>query len=213
MPHHRLDAPRWGGRVPKWKIARVYEDDARGIHDGDLIDDIAYTLLVRCQSMLSVAEARRGRAACPGCGAVVEHPATRGCALACASCDWTGSWNAYRASFDGQHLIAPGLEPFCREYIHRLRAARTPQDKMLCVDWLIHRFHWEGTALRGQPGAVCLIEGRASDVNAFLSALSSGIRQDDGVGDPRRYWTEDELAQIVKWSTRAEHRKGKRASK
>ena len=38
-------APRWAGRVPKWKIARLYENDATGVLDEELIDDVAYAFL------------------------------------------------------------------------------------------------------------------------------------------------------------------------
>lgn len=206
MSPEKRDAPRWAGRVPKWKIARLYENDARGIYDEELIDDVAYRLLDRCKSIIAVAEARRGRATCPVCDGVVEHTGERSCALVCELCDWTGSWEAYRSSFKGRHLIAPGLEPFCREYIDRLPAARTPQAKLFRIDWLIHRFHWEGTALRGQPGATSLIQGRAQDVNAFLTALSSGARHDEGIGDPRRYWSEAQLEQTSRWRKRAQRR-------
>lgn len=41
MPREQRDAPEWVRRVPQWKIARIYEDDARGLHDEELIDDVA----------------------------------------------------------------------------------------------------------------------------------------------------------------------------
>lgn len=202
-----LSAPRWAGRVPKWKIKQLYKDDARGIHEEDLINDVAYTLFARCESMLMAEAARCGRAACPVCEAVVEHTALRDCILTCENCGWAGSWNVYRKSFDGLHLIAPGLHPFCREYIQRLPGARTPRERMFCIDWLIHRCHWEDTALPGQPGAASLIEGRAQDVNAFLSALSSGNRETPGIGDPRQYWSTAQMEQIAKWRKQSERRK------
>jgi hypothetical protein len=211
MPEQKPGAPRWAGRVPKYKIARIYEDDARGIHDQDLIDDVAYTLLARCESMLQVEEARLGRATCPVCAATVEHAAQRGCSLECKHCGWSGSWDDYRGSFDGLHLIAPGLQPFCREYVRRLPAARTPRARMYWIDWLIHRCHWEGTALPGQPGAASLIEGRAQDVNAFLSALTAGTWDPQGVGDPSQYWDAAQLEQICKWREAADRRQRKRA--
>jgi predicted Rossmann fold nucleotide-binding protein DprA/Smf involved in DNA uptake len=111
---------------------------------------------------------------------------------------------------DGLHLIAPGLQPFCREYIHQLRLARTHKEKVFWIDWLIHRCHWEGTAQRGQAGAASLIEGRAQDVHAFLSSLSSGTQQTPGVGDPLRYWSPAQMEQSLKWVKQAERRKCKR---
>jgi len=210
MSDPKPDAPRWADRVPKWKIARIYEDDARGIHDKELVDDVAFTLLVRCESMLQAEEARRGRARCPVCEATVEHTAQKGCSLTCENCGWTGLWDAYRKSFDGQHLIAPGLQPFCREYIHHLSSSQTPKAKMYWIDWLIHRCHWEGTALPGQPGATSLIEGRAQDVNAFLSALTADTRNPQEMGDPSQYWDAAQQEQIRKWRKAADRRKRKK---
>jgi hypothetical protein len=203
-------APRWGGRVPKSKITRIYQDDARGFHDTELINDVAYTLYVRCHSMLKVEQARQGRATCPVCKATVVHRARRGDSLSCEGCGWIGSWDDYRGSFDGLHLIAPGLLPFCREYVRRLPSAKTARAKMYWIDWLIHRFHWEGTALPGQAGATCLIEGRDHDVNAFLSALSARSREPPGIGDPSQYWSAEEMAQIGKWRKASDRRRRKR---
>ena len=203
-------APRWGGRVAKHKIARLYEDDASGMHDEDLINDVAFTLLARCKSMLIVEAARNGRAACPVCEAIVAHEANKGAVLECENCDWSGSWNDYRASMDGLHLIAPGLQPFVREYIKRLPLAKTPKERMYWIDWLIHRCHWEGTALPGQPGAVCLIRGRASDVNAFLDNLSAGTHRSPGDDHLGSLWSPEQQAQIRKWRKASERRKHKR---
>ena len=44
-------ASHWAPRVPRWKIARLYENDACGLADEALIDDVAYSLLERCRSM------------------------------------------------------------------------------------------------------------------------------------------------------------------
>lgn len=100
-------APRWASRVQKQKIAQIYKDDANGMHDEELINDVAFTLLARCKSTLTVEDARNGQAACPICEAIVEYEAEK------------------------------------------------------------------GAALPGQPGAVCLIHGRAQDVNEFLDRLSA----------------------------------------
>ena len=227
MSAEKPTAPRWAKRVPKWKIARLYENDAQGLYDERLIDEVAYMLLDRCKSMLIVAEAKQGRALCPACdqapppagapatddaneAGLIEHSGDREAVLVCPRCSWRGSWAAYRESFQGRHLIAPGLEPFCRHYIERLPAARTPQAKLLQIDWLIHRFHWEGTAIQGQPGATCLIQGRAGEVNAFLDALTAGRHRRQEIDDPSQYWSEAQLAQTAKWRRRSERRRSER---
>ena len=45
-------APHWAPRVPRWKIARLYENDAGGLVDEALIRDVAYSLLERCRSIV-----------------------------------------------------------------------------------------------------------------------------------------------------------------
>ena len=204
-------APHWSGRIPKWKVARIYDDDASGMCDEDLLNDVAFTLLARCKSMLVVEEARQGRAPCPVCETIVEHAAKKGCLLDCDTCDWSGSWDDYRSSYKGRHLIAPGLQPFFREYVRRIIHAATPKEKMYWIDWLVHRCHWEGTALPGQPGAVCLIQGRASDVNEFLSALTAGTHRSKSTGDLTRHWSPAKKEQIIKWRAASDRRKRKRS--
>ena len=46
-------APRWAPRVRRSKIRRLYETDALGIYDDELIDDVGYALLARCRSFLA----------------------------------------------------------------------------------------------------------------------------------------------------------------
>jgi len=196
-------SPQWAGRVPKWKIARLYEDDAKGMHDDDLVDDVAFGLFARCKSMLAVEEARLGRAECPVCERIIEHSAQRGAVMACSNCGWTGGWDAYRESFQKKNLIAPGLQHFCREYADRLPAAQTARKKFYWIDWLIHRVHWEGTALPGQPGATCLIQGRAQEVHAFLDALSAGTHRQSEPGNLKGLWSDEELERLEKWRKRA----------
>jgi len=204
-------APQWAGRVQKQKILQLYEDDARGMHDEELINEVAFTLLARCKSMLIVEAARNGQATCPVCEEIVEHEATKGAKLKCKNCKWTGTWDEYRGSMNDLHLIAPGIQPFCHEYVKRLPLTDTLKEKMYWIDWLIHRCHWEGTALPGQPGAVCLIQGRAQDVNEFLDDLSAGTHRSKRVADFEKYWSEEQKEQIEKWRKAAEHRKQKKS--
>ena len=58
-----VDMPRWAGRVPQHTIKRLYETDARGIYDEELIDEIGWGLHARCQSLLEAeAPPAEGRA-------------------------------------------------------------------------------------------------------------------------------------------------------
>ena len=204
-------APPWAARIPKESIARIYEDDAEGMYDEQLINNIAFMLLMRCESMVIAEDARNGRALCPICGKIIDHDAQKGTILECPYCSWTGSWKDYRASMDGLHLIAPGLIPFLIEFSKNMTDKLSLKEKVYWIDWLIHRVHWEGTALPGQPGAVCLIRGRAHDVNEFLDQLTAGTHRENKV-ELSNLWSEEQKTQIFKWKKSAERRREKQDS-
>jgi hypothetical protein len=48
--------PDWAPRIAQHKIRQIYEDDARGTHDDELIEDVGYSLLTRCQSFIDANE-------------------------------------------------------------------------------------------------------------------------------------------------------------
>lgn len=202
-------APQWAKRVSKEAIARIYEDDAQGYYDEPALNEVAFILLMRCQSMIMAEEARSGRATCPVCGKIIQHDAQKGTFLDCPYCSWKGSWDEYRKSMDGLHLIAPGIIPFCEEYVKHMTNSLTPKKKMYWIDWLIHRVHWEGTALPGQPGAVCLIRGRASDVNEFLDELTAGTHRKPST-ELSDLWSEEKKAQILNWRKASDKRRRNR---
>jgi hypothetical protein len=52
---------QWAQRVSPAKIRQVYNLDAQGIMDEELIDDVAYAFYARCESILTVTEASMGR--------------------------------------------------------------------------------------------------------------------------------------------------------
>jgi hypothetical protein len=62
-----LHNPPWAPRLPQRLVARLYETDARGILDEELIDEVGYGLLARVESILTATEASRGRVRCPRC--------------------------------------------------------------------------------------------------------------------------------------------------
>lgn len=55
------DDIHWSPRVPKWKLQRLYESEAQGMLDEDLLEDVGLTLLLRCEDILAIEEAKQGR--------------------------------------------------------------------------------------------------------------------------------------------------------
>jgi hypothetical protein len=171
-------SPQWAPRVKQSLIRRLYETDARGIYDEELIDEVGFALLARCESFIAAVEATRGKVICPACGEPILHDAKPDTLLRCAHCDWQMPWQDYFHTL--QHKQLSGAEPvlaFFRSFIDGFSKARSGREKMVLIDQLIHGFH---LSLLGEPTrttGVNLIEGKYPEVVQFLNKLSYG---DDG---------------------------------
>jgi len=180
--------PKWAGRVLRWKIALLYATDARGIVDEELIDEVGCTLLARCESILTTTEAHKGRAACPECGTIMTHNWEKEKLLRCGGCGWELTWPEYHRSYRRKHLLAGGMEPFIREFVEKFPKAKSPGEKMVLIDTLIHKYHWELEGDPGRPGAVNLIGGRPPEVVAFLNELTYGEQSTAGLVENAQAW-------------------------
>ena len=173
--------------MPKWKVRRLYESEAAGIIDEELLDDVGTALWLRCRDIVAVLEAREGRVRCHRCARQRRHTIihrelgrkgdSRDEVLVCPVCSWQLTWGEYHLSFKRKQLNSGGattaFETFSRDYPH----ARTPREKMLAIDRLIHEFHYsykDQPDLATRPVGVNLIEGRVPDVVRFLDELTYG---------------------------------------
>ena len=180
--------PRWAPRVARRKIRQLYETDAMGIYDQDLIDEVGYSLLARCESFITANRARAGELPCPECGQTVGREEMLHC-----PCGWTLSWADYFKTIQHKQLSGaePVLEQF-RDFVAAFPPARTPQARMLLIDRLLHGFHWYyKTNGPTRPVAVNLIEGRLGDVVAFLERLSYGEKSTPGTSETLAQWNKN----------------------
>ena len=194
------DDIQWPRRVPKHKVRRLYESDARGMLDTDLVDDVGITLLLRCKAILEVAEAREGRVRCPRCArkrreSVIARARdtrdTRDELLTCPTCGWQITWGEYVRSFKRRQLNSGGAAEAFAGYVERYGSARTPQAKMLAIDRLIHEFHfsfqdkpWLPTRSVGPN----LIQGKLGDILTFLDELTYGPDAAQEMREQREAW-------------------------
>ena len=181
--------PVWARRLRKSQIARLYRSCGQGLLDEELIDDVGFSLYARCKSMLQVSEAIRGRPRCPSCGATArldEGPTTF---AKCAACGWTCPWTLYKKTYQRKGLFAGGMESIVRDFVRRFAATRSHRERLVLIDTLIHRFHWEsGDSAGGRPGATSLIEGKMKDIMPFLDHLSYGDDIPPEVKHTRAEW-------------------------
>ncbi|MCL4506333.1 MAG: hypothetical protein M1434_06945 [Chloroflexi bacterium] len=166
--------PQWHPRVKKELVRRLYENDARGLRDEDLIARVGFALLLRCQSILIATEAHAGRATCPRCEAIIPHHSQPDEALVCARCGWQTTWAAYHRSYRDRQLFGGGAVDAFRNYAEIYPQARAARERMLLIDQLLHAFHTQLTRDTSRPAACNLIAGKSSDILVFLDRLTFG---------------------------------------
>lgn len=187
---------RWEPRVSPEKIRRLYEADARGILDLELLDDVAYALYSRCCSIVTVTEAICDRRLpCPGCSHTIALDDREADLIRCPGCAWEIDQGAFRRSYRNKRLGGFGAIDAFRSYVARFPITHSPQQKMLLIDRLIHAMHNELASRLQRPAAVNLIEGSLQSVTDLLEGLAYGASSTPGVGTGRSYWQQTRQAQ------------------
>ena len=140
--------PTWSPRLRKAQIARLYKAAGRGLLDEELIDDVGFSLLVRAESILAATEAGEGRVSCPNCKAIVLHGDDgENVLLKCSNCGWECWWKTYHKTIKYKGLNAGGMQPFLEEFVQKFPKARSHSERLILIDTLIHRYHWETSGL------------------------------------------------------------------
>lgn len=172
---------RWAAPVRRDRIRRLYETDARGLTDEDLIEDVGCALYLRCRSILTATAAVRGQVDCPYCGGNIRRTEGGNSArsfaeiLLCADCGWQLSWGDYWRSFAGRQLLGGGATWAFESFLMAFDAARSAREKLLAIDRLIHSFHHNAkTQDPGRPAGANLLEGSLAEVVVFLDTLTYG---------------------------------------
>ena len=188
---------KWAPRIPKNKIRRLYEADAVGILDEDLIEDVGISLFLRCESILTVSQARAGKVLCPRCDSsnretmIVRHSSHKKDILLCKVCGWRTRWGDYQKTYRGKQLHEGGAGQYFSAFMHAYRKCRSPKDKMLAIDRVIHDFHYNTVRGRIRPtraACVNLIQGRLTDVVKVVDDLAYGDATTTKITANREKW-------------------------
>jgi hypothetical protein len=108
--------------------------------------------------------------------------------IACPHGHWSATWREFRKSYRNKHLGSAGLETFFRDFAARYPRARTYGEKMVLIDTLLHRYHWELEGDPGGPGATNLVGGTREEVIAFLNQLTYGEHTTPGLTETKAHW-------------------------
>ncbi len=170
----------WSPRVPKADLLRLYENDANGTADEELLLGTGLALYMRCSDILYVLDILNGLVRCPVC----EYKEGRKIKMngindlyTCPECAFSIGRKQLEQSYRHKQLNPGGAVPFFREFMQDWGQAESAPQKMLAIDKVIHSFHYSLKAdpsLPTRAAGVNLIEGKIGDVTDFLDALSRG---------------------------------------
>lgn len=168
----------WSPKVRQAKLRQLYQNDALGAVDEILVEDVGLALLQRCQSIRLVT---RREVECPRCGAIFSPcepdswkmlPGVQACPT--EGCGWETTAEEWHNSWKHRELIGTAAMDAIETYLHDYPLAKRTEERMVCIDQLIHSFH---ISLRtGRPSrsfANNLIEGSHDQVVEFLDRLSA----------------------------------------
>lgn len=168
----------WAPKIRQSKIWQLYQNDALGTIDEVLVEDVGLGLLERCRSIWLVTQRE---VECPRCGGTfslcepgswkplpgVQRCSTPGCGWETTADEWHESWRH-------RELLGTAAMDAIETYLHDYPRARKTEERMVCIDQLIHSFHISlQTGKLNRSFANNLIEGSHDQVVEFLDRLSA----------------------------------------
>jgi hypothetical protein len=196
----------WSPRVSLAKIRALYINEARGTCDDELIEEVGFGLLARCQSILEYTLAcdeglvRCKRCARQGQTTLIQRNMHKPSALlSCPVCGWQVRWRVYKAeseTADGQLTAGHAGEAFTR-YVAVYPQCKTREEKIIAIDRLIHEFHWilirqDRPARANKPAAVNLLRANNLQVMAMLNELTYGENTPPELVEGKAWWLEQQ---------------------
>lgn len=164
---------RWAAPLPAGKLVRLYEGNAVGVIDDDLLDDVGWRLWER---LSDVGRVSSGAVRCPDCGTTfqVRSPNREvDDTVTCPQGDWSVTPRAWHQSWE--HRDLNGHCPEFQRFVDRWPTARTTRDRMLLIDAVVHALHVSSRDdMSGNFAARNFIEGSRPKVVALLDELAYG---------------------------------------
>ena len=195
----------WSPRVSMAKIRALYENEALGTLDDELIEEVGFGLLARCRSIIEYTEAcEEGKVRCHRCAkqgqtTIIQRNMNKPSGLIqCPVCGWQVRWRIFKTeseNADGQ-LSAGHAGPAFTRYVAVYPQCRTREEKILAIDRLIHEFHWimvrEGQTRANKTAAVNLLRGNIAQVYSMLNELTYGENTPEELLQVKEQWVEQQ---------------------
>jgi hypothetical protein len=164
-----LNDCRWPAMVSRRDLQKLYENDASGILDEALLDNIGFTLYTRCREAREIYELMEaGKVKCLHCGSVLDYADIMEC-----SCGQQYTYREYRKSYRANNMPRGEASGIFDRFTADWEKAHDSVIKMRLIDNLIHEFHVSSIAgTKNRPVGVNLIQGTKEQVTTLIEALA-----------------------------------------
>lgn len=163
---------RWTPAVRREKLKRLYESDAKGMLDSELLDEIGYTMYARClQAKDEQVIMDQGKVKCHNCGNILNYSS----GIITCQCGYQYLYKEYRRSFRKNNMPTGGAAHIFNSFIAQWPKMKDETEKMRLIDWLIHEFHIN--LLSGNKGrfvGINLIQGTKTQIKELIQDLAYG---------------------------------------
>jgi hypothetical protein len=176
---------RWAPSLPAQRLVRLYEANALGIADDELVDDVGWRLWERLSDVLRVSA---GRVRCPGCGTEFQVRGAGGddIPVDCPGGDWSVTPRVWHKSWE--HRDLNGHCPEFVRFVDGWPGARALRDRMLLIDAVVHALHVSSRDdAPGNFAARNFLEGSRPKIVALLDELALGPGSHVAAGARARY--------------------------
>lgn len=177
MPSEMDRRIKWSPKLQPKLLQRLYELNATGINDDELIDDVGIRLYLRCESIILITQKSF---MCPECGNKVKFENNDEIVI-CKNCDSKYFKSKYHESYRHKDLWQGNAGIYFFEFYKKYPSAKTFNEKLIAIDTLIHSFHIDAKfGLPNRTSGNNLIEGSLKQVVEILDKLS-GIQPENDV--------------------------------
>lgn len=163
---------KWAEKVSRYKLVKLYQDEAKGLLDEDLLNEIGYTFYTRCKQARDTRQRLdKGEIICHYCGEV--HQAMSYTALIACPCGYYYTYREYRRSCNANNVPGGRATEIFKAFTDNWLLCKSASEKMLLIDGLVHECHVSAmTGAKGRSVCMNLMEGTLSQIKDMLELLA-----------------------------------------
>lgn len=165
---------RWSPKLSRQILQRLYNNDAKGVANDELADEVGYALYSRClQGRDERILIEKGKLKCHHCDNILQAKSMSG--LMQCSCGHQYIFRDYMRSFRKDNMPSGAATAIFNAFINNWEQATDYANKMRLIDNLIHEFHTNlNSGVKGRFVGINLIEGTKSQIRELILNLAYG---------------------------------------